>query len=806
MAVTHSLTSSTPRWVDIRNITEFKGQSFTTTHTGNKDLTKLELTGRVFGSKLKEVQATIDTSFTLFTASAWTYYGTNNYSSGANFLSGNSGVYADYTAACLIPTGKSVRVDLPINVSWGALAQDVQFDIVLTNTGSGGTQVETHTFRPYYDATHIFRFIATEDWSQAKVEFKNFTWSGSGNININNIETKLPEAAWLVDADTYMVTKMYVDDDALMIADLKNTGIRAFARNVEDDDTSPTPNNILIDNNTYAMQASEDYKMVVGIKDVSLLQAQFDAFEADLAGANPIPTLPAGADPQIQAYGTEGENLLTGYPHVLGSTTFSESFEYNPAYGSTAFAGGSRVFVTSASALFLENSPVVNGQNYTFRMRCTVPPPGATSTLTVSVKNQNDQSVLNSVAHSVLNIGTDQLFTTTLSFTVPSDCSTVYFTVVSTLSGMDFYADGLMLTRDSEGTPARYYCSPHIGCPASVALETDSAGADQMYDWTSSAWASSTDNSFITSIEVGSTASELPYEPSSAFDDFINTMSWPLNFCDQPPVMADVLEWVETLSNSWKDAMRPVIQVNLDAKPTQIDWLSAYRKAGGEGDLPVNGSYRWSDSSQTEKEYTAEFIMIKGDVPIQENGGAWLGSTTRVEYNVVNTDYRARWEDSDPPVLDSFDGTQLYFNILRGGKMDINQTCYVGAKDAGTKATLTSSHLAQFIVLIDGVPVVQFVSGTPKEGVLMSQPLLPSGIPTNCFGVIRSLMLPSTALVAGDQDVFLRYYINDANVTPPYSTSAADGVVYDNYLISASPSHALGLLLPLSQLEIHHVL
>lgn len=801
MAVTYSRTDSSSRWIDVRNLPAFMGQQFTASHSENKDLTLVKLACNMLGSAQNDASLSSSIDVPVPLPSILTYYGTNNYGSAkANFLSGNSGTYADYQVSCAIANGKYLSIVFDVDGSAISGGGDVQFDVVVTNVGE--SQVLTFTVHSYQatpNASIVLRMKATEAWSTYKIEFNNFSWNGTGTVSITEISMRVLTTikTWDVDNDSKLTVRLYDNVNEFMVATCAETGLKSFLPNQE------TEVSILKKEQNYSLAASRDYRLVVGMKDVSLLSNQL----IDLI----VPVLPDVADPQIQIVGTEPENIIPGMPWDVSAT-----FELNPDRADSVFAGQARINHTdllAATPLVLPAEVgVVAGNTYSFLARVRIPQTGIAATYTIRAVSANDGAVIAFRSQAIVDQAPDYFFEEDLTVVIPADVSAIRCEIVTTATLPTVYVDGVILTLDSEGSPGRYYFSQHVSSPVSVAIKTASTEADPVDSWVAGSWTDISQNSVLTSIEVSDVVSSLPSSPLSLAADLENSVIWPVDFSDQPPVMADLINRLQAIGNQWISDMRPIIQINKPAAPVLADWISAYRKAGGLGDLPINGSFRWSDSSQSDHEWTAEYTLLPlsevlaQDKPIQENGIALLGSTTRVPFSFA---YVEKVPVGVPTYPEEFTGVQIDFDLLRAGQSELNMMCSMGARESSRTSSLSSSDVAHFNLLVDSVPLETHTPG-PTEGQVMSHQIRETTeIPTYLMAISRGFTMYPGLLAAGDRNIFVRFFIiSDYDPAPP-STDSVDGKVGEFSIISATGGETDGDLvegqLPLAQVEVYHV-
>ncbi len=760
MTVSHDLTDTGETWLDIRNLPVYTGQQFTAGHSGNKDLDNIKLTGRIFGSQQDDAALSASINFPVPLPSLWTYYGTNNYDTspdGARLRQGNSGVYADYQDTCNLVAGQALSIDLEVK-EFMAGGNDVSFDMILTNVG--GSQVITFPMRvydPLDDRDYVLRFVTTEAWTTYKIEFDNFVWSGTGFIVIYEdstlVETSV--ATWVANNNAKMTTTLYDDTNQTLSALCTDQIVKLFPVD-KGDLPVPAALEIPLLSETYALVGGRDYRIVTNINNLSALTEQLSALT--------VPVLPALADPQVQSAATDPENLVAGAPWNI-----TDTFELNPDRASSDFAGEVRRDGELAES---DHIGVSAGDDYTFRARVRIPSTGGATTYTISVHNENDDSVIAFRSQALVDQVPDYFFEEEFTVSVPVDTSTVYWKVVVTVAVPSLYVDGVMLTRDSDGTPSNYYYSTRVGAPAAVALATAQSELDTMYSWAAGAWVGITLNSLITTVTVEATESSLPTGPVSPFAPLHAGLSWPTDLCDQPPVMKTIIDTIQTSSDLWLPTLRPIIQVNKPTKPVLSDWISAYRKSGGAGDIPINGSFRWLDSSQATREYTAESVILGLEVgntqPIVENGTALLGSTTRIPFNFVNVAKDVL--DSGMSPVSYTDGWQLFIDVLRGGFMD-----------ARLLWSVTSGRTIQ--LFLDGI----------YENSDWVPALVTPAAPSNVIASVDHQVFEVDTIAAGDLDIY--WGIDTSAWTPDVFEFCALSAILD-------PSDAL---LPLSQVEVYHV-
>ena len=753
MEASHILADANSDWIDVRDIHHFIGQQFTAGHTGNKDLEKIEFTGRVFGSSLDDIANSSLVSFSPPLPSLWTYYGTNNFGSDrANFLSGNSGVYADYQESCRIKDGQHFSLTMTV-LEFISASGDVSFDVVVTNVG--GSQVVTFPVHVYDALTapeFVLRVIATEDWSTYKIEFDNFSWNGTGSVAIQEVDmvVKTSVLSWAINNVTRLTTKMYDDINTVLNAVCDDYSASLFPA---DDGNLLTMDNleVLVDMAQYAMVAARDYRTTTDIQDLQHLVNQLEALS--------VPVLTDLATPQVQSTIVAPENLVAGAPWNI-----TDTFGLNPDRASSVFAGQVR---REGELVKSDLISVTAGSDYTFRARVRIPSTGGATTYTISVNNENDGSVIAFRTQALVDQVPDYFFEEEFTVSVPSDTSTVYFKVDVTVAVPSLYVDGVMLTKDADGTPLKYHYSTGVGAPASVALLLASTEADTMYEWDSGDWVGITFNSLITTVWVGDTTSELPIVPPDPISDLLAGLSWPIDVCDQPSVMESLLSTIQSESDLLLQSLRPIIQVNKPTKPVFADWISAYKKSGGVGSIPDNGSYRWSDSGQSDKEYTSEFVVLQlesGDTqPISENGTALFGSTSFIPFNKTLVTKSA-------PV--SGDGWSVVFDLIRDGYMDV-------------RFFLSSTSIAETLTFY------------------LNEVLTPSGD--------ISVSIPTAVIVAYLMGLY-REIITVGQVSAGYGVDAfwetsgpgPTSKLFDYSIMAAidAPDQAY---IPLSQIEVHHV-
>ena len=761
--ISHQLASAADNWIDARNIQSFLGQQFTAGHTGNKDLNKIDLTGRVFGSSQLPAEATSALVFTVPLPTLWTYYGTNGlFGDHGRFFPDNEGVitvYADYQTSCNVTSGQVVSWVIDIS-KFIAGSDTVDFDVVITNVGE--SQVLTfpvHMEAGAIDNNYIFRMVATEDWSTYKVEFTNFTW---GNLNgyvqvwgegVMEITTNV--STWEPNDKTKLSTKMYDNTNQSISVVCDDYLVKLFPKDIGEDMTD-TELQIPVATEVYALVAGRDYRIVANMEELDVLENQLLALT--------VPVLPDGADPQVQSNTIAPENLVAGSPWNI-----TDTFELNPDKGSDVFTGDVRRDGE------ISKSDVIGvdaGADYTFRARVRIPSTGAATTYVISVINENDDSVLATRSQALVDQGPDYFFEEELSVSVPSDCSTIYFTVTVTVAVPSLYVDGVMLTKDTDGTPVKYHYSTRVSAPASVAMKTAATESDPMDAWVAGAWSDITFNSLVTTVLVEDAISELPTGPVFPVNDLLASVSWPGDPCAQSPVMATIISTLQTAGDLLLSNLRPIIQVNKPTQPVLSDLISAYKKAGGVGDIPVDGSFRWSDSSQSDKEYTSEFVILTleggNTFPLPENGTDLLGSTTRLPFNFINV---AKDVLSDISVPTSYtDGWQLYIDLLRGGELDARMLY----------STTSSVKIIPFH--LDGIWELDWtVAKTDIES------------PSNVIASVGHQILEVDTVAAGDLDLY--WGLDTSTWTPDVFEFCALSAILD-------PED---MLLPMSQIEVFHV-
>ena len=757
--ISHQLASVADNWIDVRNIEPFLGQQFTAGHTGNKDLDRIDLTGRVFGSAQLDASNVASLQFPVPLPSLWTYNGTNFFTaSQARLLSGNSGVYASYQIACVVEDGQVFSINFIVDGSNISSSGDVSFDLVVTSVG--GSQVVTfpmHVYEGSHQPDYVLKIVANEAWTEYKIEFDNFVWNGTGYISIEEsvVAVKTSVESWVVNDKTKLLTKLYDDTNQSISAVCDDYAVRLFPSDRGGDMTG-TELQIPSDTEVYAIVAGRSYRTVTDIQDQDTLENQLSELT--------VPVLPNGADPQVQSSAITPENLVAGSPWDITAT-----FELNPDKGSDVFAGDVR---RDGEVSKSDVIAVVAGDDYTFRARVRIPSTGGATTYTISVKNENDESILVTRSQALVDQVPDYFFEEELSVTVPADSSTIYFTVTVTVAVPSLYVDGVMLTKDSDGTPVKYHYSTRVAAPVSVAMKTAASEVDPMDAWVAGAWSDITFNSLVTTVWAGESVSELPTGEEFPVNDLLASVSWPNDPCDQPAVMADIISILQTAGDSLAASMRPIIQVNKPTKPMLSDWISAYKKAGGVGSIPNNGSFRWSDSSQSDKEYTSESIILTLEegvtAPVPENGTALLGSITRIPFNFVNVAKDVLDEISAP--ISYTDGWQLYIDLLRGGELD-------------ARMLYSTTAVVKIIPFhLDAIWALNWVvSKTAIEA------------PSNVIATVGHQILEVNTVAAGELDLY--WGLATSPWTPDVFEFCALSAILD-------PED---MLLPMSQIEVYHV-
>jgi hypothetical protein len=348
----------------------------------------------------------------------------------------------------------------------------------------------------------------------------------------------------------------------------------------------------------------------------------------------------------------------------------------DPFYGST------RLRWTSPSAgsdefIYLRKSPQVLNSfaglvdvepntGYTFNCNVRIPQipgiAGNTVTYTISVQDMMDNSIISTRTQGLVDQAADYFFEERLTFTTPVNCSNVrvYINIdQSAAAGATtvMLVDGSNLVKTSAGNINRYqHSTRHMR--AGTLLRTNDNSTDDTKKWDTGAWVEDTSRTpLINIIYIDDGAPQEPATESEFFDSLFG-QTWPEENCEQVVVMEDIISDIKTSSALWVSLMRPIIQVNKSSEPNLADWLSSWRGQGGSGDLPDNGSFRWSDSSQSLKEYTREYLLIgDSEVPIGENGIALHGSRTMIQSALVPV----------TAVTASSDGFKIEFELLRSG-------------------------------------------------------------------------------------------------------------------------------------------
>lgn len=277
----------------------------------------------------------------------------------------------------------------------------------------------------------------------------------------------------------------------------------------------------------------------------------------------------------------------------------------------------------------------------------------------------------------------------------------------------------------------------------------------------------------------------------------ITALEWPTDCELQPSVMASLLSEMEILFDSWVDQLQPIIQVNSPTEPIVAEWVAAWQQQGGEGDIPSNGSFRWSDTSQSEKEYTREYVILDsgGVNPTGTGGEAMPGTVTRIKAAIV--------EDVVPPVvLSGYEVFQIEFSeLVREGHGVISMPITYD-----NNITPTSSEWLRMSAAIDDVVVSGYASATYGPNLLhavgkgtIDQSVL--GSIKQCYldFNIGALDITNTKVSVGA--IFMVQPPGPGTVIP----TIYDLLVLPNVMEHGTPgSFPDDVLLPFMQLKIYH--
>jgi hypothetical protein len=355
--------------------------------------------------------------------------------------------------------------------------------------------------------------------------------------------------------------------------------------------------------------------------------------------------VPSGGDENYVTRTATLQNLVPAMPWQTVDESAALDYDYNDNFDDVYYTLDSKTKVVMNGGTGVGQNlviPVKPSTAYTFKCRVEIGDGGAgTDTYTTNLYSSSPDNDLIAQDTTTFPGGTGLSRITTLSFTTPSYCNAIIIDLTNTTGNEPASYSGVVLTEDAAGTPTTYLAAYLEGTPNFFAVGLNTAAGNYLQEWSGGVFVATADNEPGLVVNVGASDSSLPYIETSAWDNLIATFTWTNDPVEQKQQMEVLITTLEEELAKYLDMMKIIVQVNKPTKPILLDWIAAYRKAGGEGDLPEDASYRWSDSSQATKEYTSDFIIFpgkNGDAPLSENGRHLTGATTRLFLPIVETD------------------------------------------------------------------------------------------------------------------------------------------------------------------------
>jgi hypothetical protein len=639
-----------------------RGTQFTAANPGNRDPESVEVTIRKTGAfwiRAFDITSTYDLEDLWLDANnyypdQWTYNGTNNSSgsgagSQANFLSGNSGDYATYQASVNIPAGTQVRVFFALDSSAVSASGDVSFTITVYN--SAGSDTFSRTAQAYQtygsDSYVVFEFETTEAWSLLDLTFNNFTWNGTGTLVLKTFHTlishdtvpTLAQASagtlettrlstevtpFLVDASTGAVNA--VGEKNLVVLNaasayaspvvLPFTELRSAIVNGQDYYVGAQPNDadydwVNTDTEVILARAADPINTISPMEQVvngitgGTLQDNPDYVYGDtllspkhVRVATPVASSTTWDIVDPRRYGTMS---VSAYGGVISHTTFQKTAAVTPSTPMVAFA---RVVIPTL----------------------TIPDDGSQAPYTIQVIDCKDGAVLATRSQNLTYQVADYVFEETLTFTPGATTNSVFFKITldgTLITGSTWMYIGSVMMVEGSATPARYYWSDRDSQEGLV-IEVDNTTSSPVYELIAGAWAVQADEPpLVYTANVGDTESTLGTDGSK--NPHIANIRWSVDTTQHVNDAAYNLEQLDAMYAYWLENSRAPLQVNSDTIPTEGEWLAAWIRAGGSGDIPANQQLYWST---TTGEHMGTYMHIN-DV--------YLGRNSRQVVGVIDT-------------------------------------------------------------------------------------------------------------------------------------------------------------------------